>query len=173
MLVSFPLFPFSIMWRKIFSLSSTMKKQAERQNWTFSKAVFTIRWETKIEGAKTRQRWDPFVEIGKAEKNGQDWCPLAETLMKNSEALMALCAVVGQKWRIAMNRCFSDHYSELSRQSNFLKNVISKRKTYNNMFISLFDTFKYIFRLCWFIIYTLHNNLMNLKFPILILVNNI
>lgn len=67
---------------------------------------------------ENKTKWDPFVEIEKSwKKTGETDVLSPERRWKIVEAFVALCAVVvGQKWRIAMNRRFPDHYSILSRQ---------------------------------------------------------
>lgn len=58
----------------------------------------------------------------KLEKTDETDVLSPEHRWKIVEALAALCAVVaGQKWRIAMNRCFPDHYSFVKTIARFLK----------------------------------------------------
>lgn len=63
---SFPLFPFSIVtWSFLFLLQWRNKLKDRIEH--FQKPPCS-RWETKIGGAKTGWKWDPFVETEKSWK---------------------------------------------------------------------------------------------------------
>jgi len=122
----FPLFLFFIVMRKnLFSFFNN-----EETSWKAKLNIFKglrhahdEKW--RLEAWKQDQGRIHLSKPKKAGKNGRDWCPLVEHRWKIVKALVALCAVVvRQKWRIAMNRCFPNHYSvktkiELSWKSYF------------------------------------------------------
>lgn len=137
---------------RVLSVSSAMKKQSWRVELNIYEgcAAFTIRWETKVGGAKQDKRRIHLSILKKVGKNGRDWCSLIGTSMKNSESTHD---VMCSRCRIEVTNCDESMLSPSSLRcqdtynQTFLISAISKLKTHDNINIShiLYSHVFYIF----------------------------
>jgi len=155
--------------------------------------LFLLQWRNKLKGRiehfqkpcsrsdekrrlKARKQDKGGIHLSKSEK-------LKKTNKTDVLSLKHRWKIVKHSWRYVQSLDRSDELRwidafpiiTLNCQDNqtFLKMLFQNVKLATICLSHIIWYVKYIFKLYWLIIYTLRDNLMNLKFPILISMNNI
>jgi len=120
------------------------------------------------------------TKVGSICRNRKNW---KKTNKTDVLSLKHRWKIVKHSWRYVQSLDRSDELRwidafpiiTLNCQDNqtFLKMLFQSVKLATICLSHIIRYVQYIFKICWLIIYTLRNNLMNLKFPILISMNNI